>query len=74
MTRLMRVVALDDWPVSDALGDRAHRLREAPGPALLLNQVIAEAMEAAELAQVVLRWQPSDDSTGFYRLVAQIPL
>ena len=49
-------------------------MADPPPPAELLTAVIGEAMRVANEGRILLRWCPSRDWPGCYRIVAKIPI
>jgi hypothetical protein len=70
-----RMVPQGTWNL-DELDDaeRKQRLLDPPPPAELLTAVIGEAMRAANEGMILLRWCPSRNWLGCYRIVAKIPI
>lgn len=54
--------------------DRHSRLLNVPVPDVLLLDVISQASEAARAGHLRLQWESSTESTGYSRLLAQVPL
>ena len=74
MSRLTRIVSADEWSVADQLGVRATRLLDVPGPAELLQRILAEATQAVGLGSIHVAWKKSEERFGYFRMVAQLPL
>ncbi len=73
-TRTLRVVPTTEWVLGDAIVDRHSRLLNVPVPDMLLLDVINQASVAARVGHLRLQWEPATESTGYFRLLAQVPL
>jgi len=62
------------WCLSDALGERRSHLLDTPSPSELLQHTINQTLEASSNGFTQLGWQESVECTGYFRLVAQIPV
>ena len=74
MMRIIRIVDPSIWELSDALDERRSCLLNTPSPSDLLQHTITQAIEASSQGLTQLHWQESCECTGYFRLVAQIPL
>ncbi len=74
VTRLTRMVEARDWCLSATLGTRKERLLDVPQPKDLLDQVNVQIGKASRNGSILLTWQESTESPGYFRLVAQVPL
>jgi hypothetical protein len=74
MARIQRLVDINDWCLVVELGQRRARLLDVPTPGQLLASVVAEANESARTGRLDLVWQESSERSGYFRLVAHVPL
>ncbi|WP_236182894.1 hypothetical protein [Pseudomonas sputi] len=74
MTRIIRKVDIDSWPISDTLNERKNRLHSVPEAASLLATILAEAESAATSQTLSITWEESCAQPGFFRTNGRIPL
>lgn len=74
MSRTLRIVPCLDWPLGPEISPRHSRLLDVPRPEKLLEKIIDEASCSAKFGRICLCWQEADECSGYFRLIAQIPL
>lgn len=72
--RLARVATVEEWRLSELLGDRPERLLDVPTPGDLLALISRESETASRERRIAVGWEPSCDRPGYFRLAAQVPL
>jgi hypothetical protein len=74
MSRLLRMVAEDEWALGRAIERRHSRLLHPPPADALLREASEEAAIASAAKSIRLEWEPSAEAPGFFRVVTQIAL